>query len=312
MKQILAIAGLALVFASCNTKFEKAPSGLAYKIIKGDSKEKLKAGQIIKINGIVKLTPKDSVMFTTYGHLPEYLPVDTSATKSYDFNEILHLASVGDSVVTVAQVDSLVKMGMAQYSDLLKKGDQIQTSLKILKVFNNEQEKNDDQKKEMDLEKQREIAVIEAYLKKKGIKAEKTENGVFVEVKSAGDGPKATAGQQLTVDYTGSLLETGVKFDSNVDTTFKHVEPFSFVIGSGQTIRAWEEAFQFFGKGGKGTMYVPSLMAYGPPGKPPVIPAYAPLVFEVEVKDMVAAPADPQGGMMGGNPRQQAPPQPAK
>ena len=314
MKQILAIAGLALVFASCNSKFEKAPSGLAYKIIKGDSKEKLKAGQIIKINGIVKLTPKDSVMFTTYGHLPEYLPVDTTAKKSYDFNEILILASVGDSVVTVAQVDSLVKMGLAQYSDVLKKGDQIQTSLKILKVFNNEQEKNADQTKELDQEKQREIATLESYLKKKGIKAEKTANGVFVEVKDAGQGPKAAVGQQLSVDYTGSLLETGKKFDSNVDTTFGHVQPLQFVIGSGQTIRAWEEGFQFFGKGGKGTLYVPSLMGYGPPGKPPVIPAYASLVFEVEVKDMMTAPAQPQMNMMdprhqGGNPQQQGQPQ---
>ena len=80
------------------------------------------------------------------------------------------------------------------------------------------------------------------------------------------------------------MLETGKKFDSNVDTTFGHAQPLQFVIGSGQTIRAWEEGFQFFGKGGKGTLYVPSLMGYGPPGKPPVIPAYAPLIFEVEVK----------------------------
>ncbi len=139
MKKFLAIAGLALVFASCNTKFEKAPSGLAYKIIKGDSKEKLKAGQIIKINGLVKITPGDSVMFTTYGHLPEYLPVDTTARNSYDFNEILSLASVGDSVVTVAEVDTLVKRGLAQYSEVLKKGDKIQTTLRILKAFNNDQ-----------------------------------------------------------------------------------------------------------------------------------------------------------------------------
>ncbi len=237
MKQFLAIAGLALVFASCNnSKFEKAPSGLAYKIIKGDNKEKLKAGQIIKINGIVKLTPKDSVMFTTYGHLPEYLPVDTSAKKSYDFNEVLYMASVGDSVVTVAQVDSLVKMGLAQYSELLKKGDQIQTSLKILQVFNTEQEKAADQQKELELQKQREIAQIETYLKKKGIKAEKTENGVFVAVQNPGEGAKATAGQQLTVNYTGSLLENDKKFDSNVDTSFGHVQPFTFVIGSGHNV----------------------------------------------------------------------------
>ncbi len=307
MKQILAIAGLAVIFAACNSKYEKAPSGLAYKIIKGSGGEKLKAGQIIKINGVVRLTPKDSIMFTTYGHLPEYLPIDTSVKKSYDFNEILPMASVGDSIVTVASVDSLVKKNLAQYSDLLKKGDQIQTSLKILKAFNNEQEKAADQEKEYEALKKNEIASIAAYLKKKGIKAEKTANGVFVEVKNAGQGAKAAAGQEVTVNYTGQLLEKGTKFDSNVDTTFGHVQPFKFVIGSGQTIRAWEEGFQYFGKGGKGTLYVPSLMAYGPPGKPPVIPAYAPLIFEVEVTDMNPAPAAIAPQMGQPNPGQQAP-----
>jgi len=217
------------------------------------------------------------------------------------------MASVGDSIVTVASVDSLVKKNLAQYSDLLKKGDQIQTSLKILKAFNNEQEKAADQEKEYEALKKNEIASIAAYLKKKGIKAEKTANGVFVEVKNAGQGAKAAAGQEVTVNYTGQLLEKGTKFDSNVDTTFGHVQPFKFVIGSGQTIRAWEEGFQYFGKGGKGTLYVPSLMAYGPPGKPPVIPAYAPLIFEVEVTDMNPAPAAIAPQMGQPNPGQQAP-----
>jgi hypothetical protein len=52
-------------------------------------------------------------------------------------------------------------------------------------------------------------------------------------------------------------------------------------------------------------------MGYGPPGKPPVIPAYAPLIFEVEVTDVSTAPAQPQMNMMdprqqGGDPRQQS------
>ncbi len=103
-------------------------------------------------------------------------------------------------------------------------------------------------------------------------------------------------------------METGKKFDSNVDTSFGHAEPISLVIGSGQTIRGWEEGLQLFGKGGKGTLYIPSLMGYGPPGKPPVIPAYAPLVFDVEVKDVSAAPPpQPQMNMQMPNQPNQAP-----
>jgi hypothetical protein len=36
MKQILAIAALAGITASCNTNYEKTDSGLTYKIFKGD------------------------------------------------------------------------------------------------------------------------------------------------------------------------------------------------------------------------------------------------------------------------------------
>ena len=58
---MLAIAGLAAIVASCNTNYEKTASGLAYKIFEGDGKQKLKAGDIVKINDTMKITPRDTV-----------------------------------------------------------------------------------------------------------------------------------------------------------------------------------------------------------------------------------------------------------
>ncbi|WP_207494022.1 FKBP-type peptidyl-prolyl cis-trans isomerase [Aridibaculum aurantiacum] len=294
MKKILAFAALAIAMASCNTSYEKTETGLAYKIIKDGKGEKLKHGQIIKINGMVKISPKDSTLFTTYGSMPVYLKIDTTQKKSHDFNEVLKFASVGDSLVTVAQVDTLVKLGLAQYNDVLKKGQQMTTTLRILKVIANEQEQVADQQKEMESFKQREIAQLEAYLKKNNIKAERTENGVFVEIKEKGQGATATAGNEISVNYTGSLVENGKKFDSNVDTTFGHTDPIKFVLGQGRVIRGWEEGLQKFAKGGKGTLYIPSLLAYGPPGQAPEIPPYAALKFEVEVLDINTNPAPQQ------------------
>lgn len=299
MKKTLLIAGIALGFAACNPQYEKTSSGLAYKIYKGDGKQKLKHGQVIKINGIVKVSGKDTVLYTTYGRLPEYLPVDTTIKNSHSFDEILKYASVGDSIVAVAQADTLVKTGRAQYTDWLKQHDEIITSIKILAAFDNQQAQAADQQKEVTKLQQGEVAAVQKHLNKKGIKAVKTANGVFVEVKNPGQGPKIAAGQQVTVNYKGYLMEDGKVFDSNIDTAHGHVQPFSFVVGSGQTIPAWDEGFQYFGKGGKGTLYVPSLMGYGPGGRPPVIPPLANLVFEVEVTD-VGAP-DPS--------TQQQPPQ---
>jgi FKBP-type peptidyl-prolyl cis-trans isomerase len=307
MKQLLSILSVALIVASCNSKYDKTPSGLAYKII-GNSKEKLKHGQVVKINGIVKLMPKDSTLFTTYGGIAEFFPYDSTTRKSHDFTEVLKLAGVGDSIVAIAQIDTLVKMGGLQYNEAFKKGGTITYNIKIVKAFTNDQDRLKDQQAELDKLRQREAGQIEAALKKKGVKAEKTPNGAYIQINNPGDvSLKAAPGKLVTAKYKGSLLESGKVFDSNTDPAFGHVQPFSFVVGSGQTIRAWDDAFPYLGKGGKATIYVPSLLGYGPPGNPPVIPPYASLVFEVEVTDVADAPKQPQGppGMGQGNPAQQ-------
>jgi len=303
MKQLLLIAGLAIIFASCSTNYEKTPSGLAYKIYKGDEKRKLKAGDIVKINGIIKIAGRDTVLFSTDGRIPEYLPVDTSSRQSHDFNEVLKLCSVGDSFVVIAQVDTLVKRGQAQYNEIFKRGDQIVTSIKILKAITSQEEQATDQKAEMEKEKIREIAEIEAHLKKNNIKATKTENGVFVETLSPGTGEKVVVGKQVTVNYTGSLLKNGKTFDSTTDTAFHHVEPFSMMVGAGQAIRGWDEGLQALSKGGKANLYIPALLGYGPPGAPPAIPPYAALKFLVEVVNVADAPAQPQMPGMQGQPQ---------
>ena len=308
MKKMLAIAALAFIVTSCNTNYEKTASGLAYKIIKGDNKQKLKFGDIVKINANIKIAPKDTVLFSTT-HLPEYLPVDTSTKLTHDFNEVLKLCSVGDSLIVVAQIDTLVKRGMAQYNEMFKRGDQIVTALRITKAFSNQEEQAKDQQMEMEKEKNREVSELDSYLKKKGIKAVKTENGVFVEVLNQGSPEKITSGKEVTVNYTGSLLDNGKVFDSNTDTSFHHNEPLKFVVGAGRTIRGWEEGMQVLGNGGKGNIFIPALLGYGPPGAPPAIPPYASLKFAVDVTNVAVAPAAPAMPGMPGEMQSQGQPQ---
>ncbi len=311
MKQLLSILCIAVVVASCNTQYDKTPSGLAYKIIKGDGKQKLKAGDIIKINGVVKIKGKDTVLFSSYGRLPEYVPYDTTTRKTHDFTEVLKYANVGDSIIAIAQIDTLVNMQALQYNDMFKKGDQITYNIKLVKAFSSQEERSKDQQEELEKEKQREAAQIEAALNKAGTKAQKTPNGAYIVIQNQGDPANmAVPGKSVTVMYKGSLLDTKKVFDSNMDPSFGHPQPFSFVVGSGQTIRAWDDAFPMLGKGGKATIYVPAMLGYGPAGNPPTIPPYATLVFDVQVTDVTNAPppqAQPQMPQMpqGGNPNGQ-------
>jgi FKBP-type peptidyl-prolyl cis-trans isomerase len=50
-------------------------------------------------------------------------------------------------------------------------------------------------------------------------------------------------------------------------------------------IRGWDEGIALFSKGGKGTLYIPSPMAYGQQSPSPAIKPNSVLVFDVEVVD---------------------------
>ena len=51
----------------------------------------------------------------------------------------------------------------------------------------------------------------------------------------------------------------------------------------------WDEGLTLFKKGGKGKLFIPSVMAYGPQGSPPVIPGNSNLIFTVEIVNVKAS-----------------------
>lgn len=123
---------------------------------------------------------------------------------------------------------------------------------------------------------------IIADLKKAHPKAKliTTKSGLQYIVTKAGAGEKAGNGKKIKAHYTGKLLD-GTVFDSSV----KRGKPFEFTVGIGQVIKGWDEALSDMNKGEKRTLIIPSDLAYGPRGRPPVIPPGATLVFEVELVD---------------------------
>lgn len=101
-----------------------------------------------------------------------------------------------------------------------------------------------------------------------------------------GDGPEATTGSTVTVNYTGWLTDN-VKFDSSVDSG----QPFPFTLGTGQVIPGWDEGVAGMKVGGIRQLVIPADLAYGETGSG-MIPPGATLIFEVELLGVQAASSD--------------------
>jgi FKBP-type peptidyl-prolyl cis-trans isomerase FkpA len=99
-----------------------------------------------------------------------------------------------------------------------------------------------------------------------------------VEDLKEGTGAEAAAGKRVTVHYIGTLTD-GTKFDSSRDRG----KGFSFNLGAGEVIRGWDQGVAGMKVGGQRKLTIPPDLAYGDRGVPPVIPARATLVFEVEL-----------------------------
>jgi FKBP-type peptidyl-prolyl cis-trans isomerase len=172
--------------------------------------------------------------------------------------------------------------------DAIRKGDSIKT-LTITRVGDEAKAFKSDQATFDDL-----LNNFEAHAKKKVEKAtaeqteeistlfpdaKKSASGLQYIIRKEGTGPSPVKGANVSVHYTGKLLN-GTIFDSSV----QRGEPIQFPVGTGRVIPGWDEGIMMMKQGEKRTLVIPPELGYGQRATGP-IPANAWLVFDVELVD---------------------------
>ena len=104
----------------------------------------------------------------------------------------------------------------------------------------------------------------------------KHSSGLYYEITKEGTGGNPNIYSIVSVYYEGRLLETDVVFDDNDEKVA--VFPLSGLI------EGWQIGIPLLKKGGKGTFYIPSGIAYGEKGAG-TIPANSVLIFDIYLAD---------------------------
>ena len=100
-----------------------------------------------------------------------------------------------------------------------------------------------------------------------------------------GDGNPVDPAATVAVHYAGRQVLADGSLGPVFDSSWDRGQPFFFKLGNNEVIKGWEQTVKQMTKGQKALVQIPSQLAYGEEGMPPVIPPNADLKFVIELLD---------------------------
>ncbi|MGV3762150.1 FKBP-type peptidyl-prolyl cis-trans isomerase [Parapedobacter sp.] len=307
MKKSIFSLGLAIaIFGSACQQFQKGEGGLQYKIVKDNGQPKAQAGDLLSVH-LTVTSDRDSLLQSTYKiGLPQIVNIAPDSIQGLypgDYNSMFRMLGEGDSAVFKLDLDTMAAKTMRPKPEIadkyiifnikvnkhFKKGDLTDSALyaEVNTYFDAEIEKL----------KASEEGKIASYIKENKLEPLKTASGLQYIIVEEGTGEKPVAGDTVQVHYTGALVATGDVFDTSVKEVAEKngklnpmnpYEPVKFAIGVRQVIPGWDEGLLLLPKGSKAKLIIPSKLGYGENGDGRgVIPPFAPLVFDIELIDVI-------------------------
>lgn len=319
-KSLVILFAASIALAACN-KEQKGKGGLLYTIHKDAGKPKIKEGDYIKVD-FVQTTDQDSILEATYDiGQSRIFPVGKKVYGG-DMNDVVTLFGEGDSATFKMNIDTMIFYSKQPRPEQFKNQKYLTYTIKIQKVFSKTPKEADstfqkranefftaDYQANLEKRKNSESAKMKKYAEDNNLKVTTTPSGLQYVINAPGTGPKPVWGDTAIVDYTGQLTNKKISgklnvFDTSVEkiakenmppNPMKQFAPTPIPLAEG-IAKGFVEALQLVAKGGKITAIMPSKLGYGEQGGGP-IPPYAPLVFDIEIKDIkkgkVAPPPAP-------------------
>ncbi len=122
--------------------------------------------------------------------------------------------------------------------------------------------------------------LLQQFFSENNISPQKTASGLYYVIDIPGNDTMPTRSSTVVVHYEGFFLN-GEIFDSSIERG----APAEFSLRA--VIPGWTEGIPLFGKGGKGSLYVPSQLGYGTAGSSSgIIPPDTPIAFNIELIDI--------------------------
>ena len=269
-----------VILSACDSKSQQVETtdlGTEVNFVRKSDGEALEDQRILRVN-MKFTTAAGEVITQSKDDDPMFMQFRRDTLNSQgQFPNVLEIMSVGDSCTFEIPAKDVFETTFGRpVPDSIDEASLLKFELGIAEQVTMEeyqqrvqalQRKLSEEQLQIDGEK------IEKYLADNGISgATTTDSGLRYMITEEGSGPIPERGQKVNVKYAGRYLDNGEQFDAG---------EFSFVLGSGQVIRGWDEGLGYLSVGSKGVLYIPSPLAYAGGGRG--IPPNSVLIFDVEL-----------------------------
>jgi len=271
-----------VLLLACGKGYKKADSGLQYKFyIQNQGVKKPNVGEVLHINYTVQNSEGDQI-FSTYVQrqgLPEVIILEKSHYPG-DYFEALSLMSVGDSATFLIDADKFYdKYLKTALPKNIKKGSNLILTVRLIDVLSQEQSE-EIKNKEKFAKYEAEYKIIDNYITASNKPYKTTEEGIKYIITGT-QGKTIENGDIVKFNYRGKLLN-----DEEFISSYASNSPGELEVGKDYEIEFYNMVLPLLSKGQKGEFVIPFVYAYGEKGVAGKVPAFAPVLYEIEIIDV--------------------------